>query len=81
MSASGGIMVTKIDLQTYTSEFESQWVLHSYNLAPHLIKKKQVNYLLFGFITERSLDYVDKLPDIVHRWELLKINKTKIKQN
>ena len=32
-------MVSKLDLQTYTSEFESHWVPLSYGLVPHLTKK------------------------------------------
>ena len=37
--ASGSVTVSKLDLQTYTSEFESHWVPHSYGLVPHLSKK------------------------------------------
>ena len=36
---SGSVMVSKLDLQTYTSEFESHWVPHSYGFVPHLSKK------------------------------------------
>ena len=32
-------MVSKLDEQTYTSEFESHWVPLSYGLVPHLSKK------------------------------------------
>ena len=32
-------MVSKLDLQTYTNEFESHWVSHSYGLVLHLCKK------------------------------------------
>ena len=39
MGASGSVMVSKLDLKTYTSEFESHWVPHSYGLVPHLSKK------------------------------------------
>ena len=35
----GGVMVSKLGLQTYTSEFESHWVPFSYGLVPHLSKK------------------------------------------
>ena len=40
-------MVSKLDWQTYTSEFESHWVPHSYGLVPHLSKKlsKLLQYL------------------------------------
>ena len=41
----GGVMVSKLDLQTYTSEFESHWAPLSYGLVPHLSKKSLVNYL------------------------------------
>ena len=37
-------MVSKLDLQTYTSEFESHWAPLSYGLVPHLSKKSLVNY-------------------------------------
>ena len=37
--ASGSVMVSKLDLQTYTSEFKSHCVSHSYGLVPHLSKK------------------------------------------
>ena len=33
------VMVCNLDKQTYTSEFESHWVSHSYGLVPHLSKK------------------------------------------
>ena len=36
--ASGGVMINKLDLQTYTSEFKSHWVPHSYGLVPYLSK-------------------------------------------
>ena len=39
LGASGGVMVSKLDKQTYTSEFESHWVPLSYGLVPHLSKK------------------------------------------
>ena len=34
-----GVMVSKLDKQTYTSEFLSHWVPISYGLVPHLSKK------------------------------------------
>ena len=34
-----GVMVSKLDQQTYTSEFESHWVPLSHGLVPHLSKK------------------------------------------
>ena len=39
IGASGGVMVSKLDKQTYTSEFESHWVPISYGLVPNLSKK------------------------------------------
>ena len=36
---SGGVMVSKLDWQGYTSEFKSHWVPHSYGHVPHLSKK------------------------------------------
>ena len=32
-------MVSKLDLQTFMSEFNSHWVPHSYGLVLHLSKK------------------------------------------
>ena len=40
MNISGGVIVSKIDDQTYTTEFEFHWVLHSYGLVLHLSKKQ-----------------------------------------
>ena len=37
-------MVSKLDQQTFSSEFESHWVSHSYGLVSHLSKKSLVNY-------------------------------------
>ena len=39
VGASGGVMVSKLGYQTYTSEFESHWVPLSYGLVPHLSTK------------------------------------------
>ena len=38
-------MVNKLDDQTFTSDFESHWVPHSYGLPPHL--NKNLHELLF----------------------------------
>ena len=38
MGTSGCVMVSRLDLQTFVSEFESDWVPHSYGLVPHLSK-------------------------------------------
>ena len=38
-SLNGVPWVSKLDWETYTSEFESHLVLHSYGLVPHLSKK------------------------------------------
>ena len=35
----GNVRVSKQDKQTYTSEFEFQWVPHSFGLMPHRSKK------------------------------------------
>ena len=45
MSTSGGVMARKLTLQILMSEFESQWVPHSFGLVPHL-RKNLVNYNL-----------------------------------
>ena len=49
-------MVSKLELQTYMSEFESYWVLHSYGLVPYL-KKSLVNYhyLLSSLVLSKDL--------------------------
>ena len=39
ISTSSGVMVSKLDEQTFMSEFESHWVPHSYGLMQHLSKK------------------------------------------
>ena len=36
---SGGVTVSKLDKQTYTSEFETYWVPHSFGLVPHQSKE------------------------------------------
>ena len=35
----GGVMASKLDLQNYTSEFESHWVPYSSILVSHLSKR------------------------------------------
>ena len=37
-------MVSKLDKQTFKSEFESHWVPHSFGLVLHLKEKSFVNY-------------------------------------
>ena len=37
--SSGGVMVSKLDKQTFTSEFKFHWVTHSFGLVPHPSKK------------------------------------------
>ena len=41
---SGGVMVSKLDSQTYTNEFESHWVPHSFDLV--LNRSKDLRKLL-----------------------------------
>ena len=63
--ASGGVMVSKLDKQTYTSEFESHWVPLSYGLVPHLSKKKLSKLPLQGIIeskVEQSRERSSTLP-------------------
>ena len=54
--ASGGVMVSKLDEHSFTGEFESHWVSHSYGLVPYLstklIKLLQVIYHLFLSLTQ-----------------------------
>ena len=38
VGTSGGVMICKLDKQTFTSEFESHWVLYSYRLQSHVSK-------------------------------------------
>ena len=46
---SGGVTVSKLDLQTYTCEFESHWAPHSFGLVPH--QSKALCKLLKLYIT------------------------------
>ena len=39
LGASSGVMDSKLDKQTFTSEFKSHWVPPLYDLVPHLRKK------------------------------------------
>ena len=39
MGTSGGVMVSKLDQQTFMSDFESDSVSYLYGLVPHLSKK------------------------------------------
>ena len=45
-------MVSKLDKQTFTGEFESHWVPHSYGLVSHL-NKSLVNYYLHELFNAR----------------------------
>ena len=51
---SGGVTVSKLDKQTYTSEFESHWAPHSFGFVPHrskeLCKLLKVTWVLFGLV-------------------------------
>ena len=38
LATSGGVTVSKLDLQTYMSEFESHWAPHSFGLVPRRSK-------------------------------------------
>ena len=49
---SGGVMVSKLDLQTYTSEFESHWVPHSFGLV--LNRSKDLRKLLLVIWREKN---------------------------
>ena len=39
LATSVGVMVSKVDLQAFTSEFDSHWVPHSCGFVLHLSKK------------------------------------------
>ena len=39
MGTFGGVTVGKLDQQTYTSEFDSHWVPHSFGLGPYRSKE------------------------------------------
>ena len=39
IATSSGVTVNKLDLQTYTSEFESHYAPHSFGLVPHRSKE------------------------------------------
>ena len=49
LGTSGGVMVSKLDSQTYTSEFESHWVPHSFGLV--LNRSKDLRKLLLQLKT------------------------------
>ena len=57
LGALGGVMVSKLDYQSFTSEFDSHWVPHSYGLVPHLNKKlsKFLNFILLWGTTLENL--------------------------
>ena len=44
----GGLMVSRLDKQTFSSEFDSHWVPHSCVLKPHLSKKLKKLLLLLA---------------------------------
>ena len=44
---SGGVMVSKLNWQTYTSKFKPHWLPHSYDLVLHLSQKKLSKLLLW----------------------------------
>ena len=61
MGASGGVMVSKLDEQTYTSEFESHWVPLSYGLVPHLSKMLSKLTLYFCDTIRVIINYISYL--------------------
>ena len=45
-------MINKLDKQTFTSEFESHWVSHSYGLVPHLSEMQTALLRMVTRVTE-----------------------------
>ena len=45
MGTSGGVTISKLDWQAYTSDFESHWAPHSFGLVPH--RSKELCKLLY----------------------------------
>ncbi len=67
LGTSSGVMVSKLDWQTYTSEFESHWVPHSYGLVLHLSKKlSKLNYynrfVALGVLAMKKLFHTPQSP-------------------
>ena len=79
MGASGGIMVSNVDLKTYTSQFESHWVHHSYGLAPHKTKSLVNYYFLEIKPRNRQASIVDY--DAFKKKELNPTNTPPAKKN
>ena len=52
VATSGAVIVSKLDSQTFASEFESHWMPYSFGLVLHLSKKlsKLRLVILFGFL-------------------------------
>ena len=59
---SSGVMVNKLDEQTFKSEFEFHWVPHSYGLVSHLSKKlsKLQQHLEKGASGGGRFNYLDE---------------------
>ena len=51
-------MVNKLDSETFTTEFESHWVTHKYDLLPHL-NKKLTKLLAKKFKTSNIIDLLN----------------------
>ena len=49
VGTSGGVMVCKINQQTFTRVVEAHKVAYSYALIPHLSQKRLINYYLTEF--------------------------------
>ena len=56
-------MITKVDYQTFTSEFDSHWVAHSYGIVPH--PSKQLSELLLPFLLTFT-NFVDLICHKIH---------------
>ena len=67
---SGGVMVSKLDKQTFTSEFNSYWVLLSYSLQSRLSKK--INELQQGLKSRWKIkenETLRNVPFFSYFWE------------
>ena len=70
---SGGVTVSKLDLLTYTSEFESHWAPHTFGLVPH--RSKELCKLLYeqyegtsGGVTVSKLDLLTYTSEFESHW-------------
>ena len=83
----GGVMVSKLDLQTYMSEFESHLVPHSFCLVPHqskelckLLSTKQLKLFtlvsVLYFSSKQNKFYLVCVSTITYSWHNTNLRET-----